>query len=78
MLQNTVTDLLTQAIANADISVQMEGNHCHVHIVSEAFEGLRKLKRQQMVYGALKELIASGEVHAVHMSLFTPQESAQS
>lgn len=76
MLDQTVTSLLADAIENAEISVEMEGNHCHVHIVAAAFEGLRKLKRQQMVYGALNALIASGEVHAVHMQLFTPDEAS--
>lgn len=78
MLDQTATDLLQQAITGADIAVQMEGNHCHVRIVSAEFEGLRKLKRQQMVYGALNHLIASGEIHAVHMELMTPSEQSES
>lgn len=57
---------------------QVNGNHISVLVVSGSFEDLRPLKRQQLVYGALNEVIADGRVHAVdHMKTFTPAEWQQ-
>jgi acid stress-induced BolA-like protein IbaG/YrbA len=32
------------------------------------------VKRQQTVYGALRDAIASGSIHAVNIQAFTPDE----
>ena len=76
MLENTLTELLLGRFPNGQISVQMEGNHCQVGIVDTEFESMRQVKRQQLVYAVLNEKIASGEVHAVHLSLRTPTEAS--
>ena len=67
---------LEAGIAEADVMVRLDGNKCLVAIASPAFEGLRAVKKQQLVYGCLNELIASGELHAVSMHTFTPSEWA--
>lgn len=76
MLENSIVALLAGQFANAEIQIKLEGNHCHVTVVSEVFEGLRKVKRQQMAYAALNEKIASGEIHAVYLNLMTPAEAS--
>lgn len=76
MLENTLVNLLQAQFTGAQIGVQMEGNHCKVSMVDPQFEGVRQVKRQQMVYAVLNEKIASGEVHAVHLNLRTPSEAA--
>ena len=67
---------LEAGIAEADVMVRLDGNKCLVAIASPAFEGLRAVKKQQLVYGCLNDLIASGELHAVSMQTFTPSEWA--
>ena len=42
--------------------------------MSDAFEGLSRVKRQQAVYAAIQELIASGAIHAVTISTATRAE----
>ena len=69
-----VKALITQAVPECELEVVIEGSHVHVMVISEAFEGLNAVKRQQMVYGALQSAIASGEIHAVHMKTYTPTE----
>ncbi|MBX2809266.1 MAG: BolA/IbaG family iron-sulfur metabolism protein [Cellvibrionaceae bacterium] len=66
--------LLEQAFSDADIRLASEGSHLHLTIVSDQFTGLSSVKKQQKVYAVLNEKIASGEVHAVHMTLLTPAE----
>ncbi len=69
-----VKTLIDQSIAGCDVDVTIDGSHVHLVVVSEAFESLSAVKRQQLVYGALKDVIASGEIHAVHMKTYTPAE----
>lgn len=76
MLEDSIIQLLATHFADAKIDIKLEGNHCHVGVISTAFEGLRKVKRQQMAYAALNEKIASGEIHAVYLNLMTPDEAS--
>jgi acid stress-induced BolA-like protein IbaG/YrbA len=66
--------LLQQQLADCDISVSGEGCNFEVTIVGDVFEGLRPVKKQQLVYAVLNEHIASGAIHAVNMKLFTRDE----
>ena len=74
MQVENVKALIDQAIAGCDVEVTIDGSHVHLIVVSEAFDGLNAVKRQQLVYGALNDVIASGEIHAVHMKTYTPAE----
>lgn len=69
-----VKALISQVVPECELEVVIEGSHVHVVVVSEAFEGLNAVKRQQLVYGALQSAIASGEIHAVHMKTYTSAE----
>ncbi len=62
------------AIADAEVEVNLDGNHAHVTVVSPAFAGLSPVKKQQMVYAALADAIGSGAIHAVHMRTLTPDQ----
>jgi acid stress-induced BolA-like protein IbaG/YrbA len=75
MEPDVIKSLLQKHIVNATIDVTVEGSHVALHIVSDDFEGLNTLKRQQKVYGALSEHIASGVIHAVNMKTLTLQEA---
>lgn len=66
---------LRAALGECSIEVDAEGNKLAVEIVSAAFGGLSRVKRQQLVYKALNERIASGEIHAVSMRTHTPSEA---
>lgn len=50
--------------------------HFKVVIVSEAFDGRRKVARHQQVYGALAPQLA-GPVHALALHTYTPAEWRQ-
>jgi len=67
---------LREAMNILSIELAADGNRLMVQIVSNDFVPLNRVKRQQLVYGALNELIASGEVHAVSMQTMTQDESA--
>lgn len=43
-------------------------------MVSPDFEGLSPVKKQQMVYGTVTDRITSGELHALTIKAYTPDE----
>lgn len=66
---------LRERIADADVSASGEGNRVHVRVASPAFAGLSRVRRQQLVYGAIDDLIRAGTVHAVTMETRAPDET---
>ncbi len=77
MTPDQIKSALTTQMGTEHLEVESDGSHVHLVVVSADFEGLNAVKKQQLVYGALNEAIASGAIHAVHMKTFTPQEWAE-
>ncbi len=48
-----------------------EGGHFHVHIVSDHFNQMSRLKRHRLVYDALRPLMARG-IHALAIDARAP------
>ncbi|MCB1677785.1 MAG: BolA/IbaG family iron-sulfur metabolism protein [Halioglobus sp.] len=69
-----VEALLRAQLENCDFRVQGEGNHYEITAIGAVFEGLRPVKKQQLVYAALSAQIADGTIHAVNIRTFTPAE----
>lgn len=69
-----VKALLQSHLPECEFDVQGEGSNYDITAVGEAFAGLRPVKKQQLVYGALTEAIADGGIHAVNIKTFTPAE----
>jgi acid stress-induced BolA-like protein IbaG/YrbA len=66
--------LLHEHMPECEFQVQGEGSHYNIVAIGTVFEGLRPVKKQQLVYAALTGQIADGSVHAVNIQTFTPQE----
>lgn len=63
------------ALPEAEVQVSGSGGHFAIRVVSARFEGLNTLKKQRLVYSAIKDLMAgdSAPVHAVdRMETLTP------
>ena len=62
-----IRDRVSEAIPGCTVTAAGGGGHFTIEVVSDAFEGLNTLKKQRMVYGAIKGLMAGGDapVHAV-------------
>ncbi len=65
---------LRDALGEAEVAVDGEGNRFVIDVVSDDFEGLSRVKRQQAVYAAIQDLIASGAIHAVTIRAATKAE----
>ena len=57
------------------VDVRGDGQHWEAVIVSEAFEGLSRVRQHQLVYSALGERMRE-EIHALSMTTLTPVEWA--
>lgn len=76
MQPSDIKALLEARLEDCDFYIQGEGCNFQVIAVGEAFDGLSPVKRQQLIYGALAEEIASGAVHAVSIKTYTPAQWA--
>lgn len=77
MVEEEVKQLLMSGVADAEVSVQSNGNSFMLKVVSDCFKGLSSLKRQQLIYSYINDKIKSGEIHAVTMELQTLDEREQ-
>lgn len=67
----TVKGLLQNHMPDCEFHVQGEGSHYDIVAIGDVFEGLRPVKKQQLVYAALSAHIADGSIHAVNIRTFT-------
>lgn len=72
-------DAVEHAIRRAlpDASVEVEdltggGDHLQVRVVSSAFAGLSRVRQHQLVYGALRQELASEAIHALALQTSAP------
>lgn len=77
MDQAEIRATLEAALGDCEIQLQSEGNKLMLLVTAAAFDGLNRVKRQQLVYRSLGDRIESGEIHAVSMRCLTPEEAAQ-
>jgi len=66
---------IQRVIPDAQVSVEDlggGGDHLQVNVVSTAFAGLSLICQHQLVYGALKEELASEAIHALALKTSTP------
>lgn len=56
------------------LTVEGDGSHFSALIVSNEFDGLNRIKRQQRINAILKPHFDSGELHALSMQTLTPDE----
>ena len=77
MNADEIKSILEQQLNGCDIEVDVEGSHVNIVVVGDIFQGVRPVQRQQLVYAALREHIASGAIHAVNMKTYSAEEWQQ-
>ena len=66
---------ITRAMPDAAVEVEDltgGGDHLQVKVVSTAFAGLSRVKQHQLVYGALRQELASEAIHALALQTSSP------
>ncbi len=67
-------DRVRRQIQGCEVVAETDGYYVSVRVVSDSFEGVRAVKRQQEIYGAFSDLIADGTLHAVNIEALAPSE----
>jgi acid stress-induced BolA-like protein IbaG/YrbA len=75
MALDEIQKLLEEGLPGCQISITGDESSISMRVVGEIFAGMSKVKRQQKVYGFLKDMISTGEIHAVNMQTLTPDEA---
>jgi len=62
-----IKERILAALPGCVVEVSGQGGHFTISVVSDQFEGLAILKKQRLVYSAIKDLMAGDDapVHAV-------------
>lgn len=67
-------DLLQIHFPDAIIQANNQGNKFDLRIIDASFQGKRLVVRQQAIFAIVNDKIASGEIHALNIQAFTPEE----
>jgi acid stress-induced BolA-like protein IbaG/YrbA len=52
-------------------------DHFEARVVSEKFVGMPMVRAHQLVYAPLKDVLATGELHALALKTYTPEQWAK-
>ncbi len=66
--------IISEGLICEGLHIDTDGQHHEALIVSSAFEGKSRVKRQQLVNALIRPLFDSGELHALSMKTLTPAE----
>lgn len=74
MQAEEVRERLANALPDCQFDVQNDGNKFLVVAIGERFNELSRVKRQQLIYSELNDLLAEGTIHALTIRAMTPEE----
>ena len=74
MTPDEIQSILVAGLDDAEVMADGDGSHFQVTVISNQFDGLRPVRRQQLIYGLLGEHITSGALHALGIKTYTEAE----
>ncbi|GAB5381528.1 MAG: BolA family iron metabolism protein IbaG [Aliiglaciecola sp.] len=69
-----IESLLKQELELAEVHVTSDGSHFQIIAVSDIFDDMSRVKKQQFIYGPLKDKIADGSMHAISIKTFSEKQ----
>ncbi|MEW9799043.1 BolA family protein [Alteromonas sp. CYL-A6] len=66
--------LLKDALSLDEVHVRGDGSHFTIIAVSDSFNEMSRVKRQQAVYAPLADKIADGSMHAISIKTFSVKD----
>ena len=74
MTLSEIQKKLESTIELSQVTMEGDGCNCSAVVVSPIFEGLSLLQRQRIVLAVVSDEIKSGELHALSVKTYTPNE----
>ena len=72
-----LTRLIQQTLPEAQVTVQdLTGtqDHYQATVVADAFAALNRVKQHQLVYQSVQTVMHSGDLHALSLKTYTPEQ----
>jgi acid stress-induced BolA-like protein IbaG/YrbA len=76
METSAIEQLIRAGMPDAEVQVSGDGSHFDAVVVSPVFAGMTPIKKQRLVMDTVRAEIASGELHALSIKTFTPEQWA--
>lgn len=76
METSAIEKLIAAGLPGCRVQVTGDGSHFEAVVVDSAFSGKSPLQKQRLVMATVREQIDSGELHALSIKTFTPDEWA--
>ena len=77
MKPELIRDRILAALPGSEVEVNDTtgtGDHFEARVVSLAFEGKSMVDQHQAVYAPLKDVLATGELHALALKTYSPEQ----
>jgi acid stress-induced BolA-like protein IbaG/YrbA len=74
MNTDEIQQLIEAGVPNAKAMVSGGEGKFEAIVISDSFADMSMVKEHQLVYATVKPQIASGELHALSIKAFTPEE----
>ena len=74
MEASEIQTILSDALELDEVHVTFDGSHGSVIAVSDKFDDMSRVKKQQYVMAPLKELINEGVIHAISIKTFNAKQ----
>ena len=76
METSAIEQLISAGLPGCQVQVTGDGSHFEAVVVAPAFAGKSLLQKQRLVMDTVRDQIASGELHALSIKTYTPEEWA--
>ncbi|MFV2055832.1 MAG: BolA family protein [Thiohalomonadales bacterium] len=73
-MQDAIKAIIETGLVEVQATVVGDGSHFEATVVGVCFEGKSLLQKQKMVYALLSDKITNGEIHAITIKAYTPEE----
>ncbi len=74
MTTDEIKVLIEAGFESAQVIVNGDNGMFDTTVISDKFDGLSPVKKQQMVYATVNTQITSGAIHALSIKAYTPKE----
>ena len=69
-----IAKLIEAGLSDVEATVKGDGSHYEARVVGQCFDGKSMVNKQKMVYATLGQHITNGDIHALTIKCFTPDE----
>jgi len=69
-----IEQLIQAGIPGSQVQVTGDGSHFEAVVISNEFAGKSLIQKQRLVMATVREQIDSGELHALSIKTYTPEE----